>query len=189
WEDTFPALVGRALGLQVVNVSVPAYGTDQAYLRLAEALPRLSRPRVVVFVFVPQEIRRNVSPVREHFAVGPDGALARVAAATGLAGWRLARVWSDEPFHGDEAIRVTRAILVAAAEAARARGAEPLFVVTNYGRRCAGDDPWMVRELFAGLPHVRVELDDADVFSAYDPHPNPRGSRKIADAVLAAVRR
>src|SRR5262249_34406503 len=153
------------------------------------ARPRAPRRGGWVLVSGPRELRRSVAPVRELFAVGPDGALARVPAAPGLAAWRLARVWSDEPFHGDEAIRVTRAILVAAAEAARARGAEPLFVVTNYGRRCAGDDPWMVRELFAGLPHVRVELDDADVFSAYDPHPNPRGSRKIADAVLAAVRR
>ncbi len=187
WDDTFPVLVGRALGLQVVDVAVPAYGTDQAYLRLADALPRLARPRLVVLVFVPQQIRRNVSPVREHFVVAGDGTLARVPPATGLAAWRLARLGSDEPFHGDEPIRVTRAILVAAAQAARARGARPLFVVTNYGRPCRGDDPWMVRELFAGLPHVRVELTDADIVSPADPHPNPRGARKIADAILAAV--
>jgi hypothetical protein len=189
WDETFPALVGRALGLQVVNVAVPAYGTDQAYLRMVDALPRLAAPRLVVLVFVPQEIRRNISPIRAHFVVGADGALSQVPAATGLAAWRLPRLFGDEPFHGAEPIRLTRAILDAAAGAARARGAEPLFVVTNYGPACRGDDPYMVRQLFAGLPHVRVELTDADIFSPADPHPNPRGAKKIAEAVLGAVGR
>jgi len=185
WEETFPALVGRALGLQVVNVGVPAYGTDQAYLRILDALPRLSRPRLVVLVFVPQEIRRNISPARRHLVVGGDGALVPVPAATGLGAWRLTRLWRDEPYHGEEPIRVTRAILLATAAAVRARGAEPLFLITNYGAACRGD--WMVGRLFAGLPHLRVDLDHGDVHSRTDPHPNARGARKLADAIVRSI--
>ena len=185
WSETLPALVGRALGLQVINLGVPAYGTDQAYLRILDALPRLSRPRLVVLVFVPQEIRRNISPARRRFVVGDDGSLVPARAATGLGAWRLTRLWHDEPFHDDEPIRLTRAILLATAAAVRARGAEPLFLVTNYGPACRGQ--WMIGRLFADLPHVRVDLDAEDVYSRTDPHPNTRGARKLANAIVRSV--
>jgi hypothetical protein len=187
WDETFPVLAGQALGLQAVNLSVPAYGTDQVYLAIVDALPRFDRPSVVVVVFVPQEIRRNVAPIRPHFAVDASGALVRVPAASGLAAWRLLRLAGDEPIHGDAAMRVTRALLVATAQAVRARGARPLFLVTNYGAPCRGDPPWMMTELFDGLPTVHVDLDDADVFSPRDPHPNARGAGKLAEAIVAAA--
>jgi hypothetical protein len=180
WDDTFAAQAGRALGLQVVNVAVPAYGSDQAYLRLADALARLARPRLVVFLFVAREIRRNLSPARPHLVL--DGG--RLVPAPASPGPALRRLVTDEPYHGDAPLATTRAILVAAADAARARGARPLFVVTNYGRACADDR--IARELFAGLPMVRVELGPDEVLAADDPHPNRAGARKLADAIVTA---
>jgi hypothetical protein len=187
WDDTFAARVGRALGLQVVNLGAPAYGNDQAYLRLLEALPQLSQVRLVVIVFVPVQIRRNISPSRPHLVVAADGTLAPAPAATGLAAWRLGRLVHDEPYHGDDAVAVTRAILLATAQAVRAHGAEALFLITNYGAACLDPEPPAQEQLFAGLPHVRVDLDGTDMFSARDQHPTARGARKLADAILGAA--
>jgi hypothetical protein len=188
WDETFGAIAGRALGLRVVDVAAPAYGADQAYLRLADALPRLVRPELVVFLFVAKQIRRDVSPARPHLVLGADGRLELAPAASGLAAWRLARLVSDEPYHGDAGLRVTRAVLVAADAAARARGARPLFVLTNYGPACPPEADGIVGGLFAGLPVVRVELDAGDVIGPDDPHPSARGARKLAEAILAAAR-
>jgi hypothetical protein len=40
WEESLPARVGSALGVQVFNLGVSGYGCDQSFLRLADALPR-----------------------------------------------------------------------------------------------------------------------------------------------------
>jgi hypothetical protein len=79
----------------------------------------------------------------------------------------VARLLRQLPYRGDEPLRVTAAILRATAEAARARGAFPLFVVTNYGASCLRDEhgeAWVVDELFVrqALPFVRVDLDPED---------------------------
>ena len=187
WDDTFGAVVGRALQLQVVNIGTPAYGNDQAYLRLLDTLPRLTRPKLVVILFVPPQIRRNISPSRPHLVLGPEGALVPVPAATGLAALRLVRLFRDEPYHGDEPVQVTRAILVASAKAVRDHGGEPLFLITNYRPACSDPRRSIETELFAGLPHLRVDLTEADVLGPEDPHPSSRGARKLADAILGAV--
>jgi hypothetical protein len=99
------------------------------------------------------------------------------------------------PYHGEEALRVTAAILRATAAAARDRGAEPLFVVTNYGPPCLPDEdgePWIVGELLVrqGLPFVRVDLGPEDLLPGpFEDHPSGRGALKIASAVERALRR
>ena len=103
WDDTFGALVGRALELQVVNVGVPAFSSAQAHARLLDALARLEHPTRVVIVFVPQQIRRN---------------------AGGRTPWRLLRLVTDEPYHSSTPLTVTRDLLVASAAAVRAHGGE-----------------------------------------------------------------
>lgn len=190
WDESFPALVGHDLGLRVVNIGVAAYGSDQNYLHLLDVLPRLARPRLVVIVFVPVQIRRNVSPRRPHLELAAHGKLVPVPAATGLGTLRLGRLFWDEPYHDHHALDVTRAILVATDAAVRARGAQPLFLVTNYGPACRDPEPDMQKELFAGLPHIRVDLDDADVVTPGDDrHPSVAGSRKVAEAIVSYVRR
>ncbi len=190
YEETVPFLVGRDLHVQAVNLAVVGYGNDQAYLRVLDALPRYRHPLAVVTFFLTRQIRRNVDPWRPRLALGPGGALDLVAPA---AGPRIVRLLQELPFHGDEALRVTAAILRATAEAARARGAYPLFVVTNYGLPCLhadGGEPWVVDQLLVRqqLPFVRVDLGPEDRLPVLaEKHPGLPGSRKIADAVERAL--
>jgi hypothetical protein len=51
WEESLPALVGAALDVQVVDLGVDGYGCDQAFVRLVDALPRLSRVVAGVTLF------------------------------------------------------------------------------------------------------------------------------------------
>jgi len=191
WDETFPAQVGQRLGVEAVNLAVVGYGSDQAYLRVVDALPRTLRPLAVVTVFVPEQVKRNVDPWRPRLVLGPDGAL---AAAPPAGGPRLARLLQQLPYHDDDALRVTAAVLRATAAAARARRAFPLFLVTNYGpacRRDAGGEAWVVDELFVrqGLPFVRVDLGPEDRLPGiFEGHPSLRGTRRLAAAVEQALR-
>ncbi|MFL5272133.1 MAG: hypothetical protein ACJ79E_08745, partial [Anaeromyxobacteraceae bacterium] len=188
--ETFPALVGQDLGVQAVNLAVVGHGSDQAHLRLLDALPRYRRPLAVVTLFLPDQLRRNVDRWRPRLALADGGALALVPPDGGPA---LAKLVQALPFHDGEALRVTAAVLRATAEAARARGAFPLFVVTNYGSPCLrepGRESWVVEELFVrqGLPFVRVDLAPEDRLPGIvERHPNARGARAIAVAVEGAL--
>jgi hypothetical protein len=108
-------------------------------------------------------------------------------------GPRIAKLLQQLPYHGDDALRVTAAILRATAEAARARGAFPLFVVTNYGPPCVrndGEEAWLFEELFVrqALPFVRVDLDPEDLLpGVLERHPSLRGTRKLAAAIERAL--
>jgi hypothetical protein len=191
WDETFPAQVAQRLGVEAVNLAVIGYGSDQAYLRVVDALPRSPAPLAVVTLFVPEQVKRNVDPWRPRLVLGPDGAL---SGAPPEGGPRLLRLVQQLPYHGDDALRVTAAVLRATAAAARARGAFPLFVVTNYGPPCrheAGREAFVVDELFVrqGLPFVRVDLGPEDRLPGLlEGHPNQRGTRKLADAVEQALR-
>jgi hypothetical protein len=86
--------------------------------------------------------------------------------------WRLQR-----------ALRLTRAILEATVREARLHGARPLFVAPLFE-----PEPELVRELLEGLPHVAVRLAPERIMP-WDGHPDPRGARQIADAIVAALQR
>jgi hypothetical protein len=189
-EETFVHRVEEDLGVEAVNVAVVGYGNDQAYRRVLDVLPGLARPLAVVTVFVPDQIARNVDRWRPRLGLGPDGALVPVPASGGP---KLLKLLDRLPWHGDEPLRVTRAVLRATADAARARGAAPLFVVTNYGPPCLreeGGEAWVVDELFVrqGLPFVRVDLEPEDLLPGLlERHPGPRGAQKIARAIEDAL--
>jgi hypothetical protein len=191
YEETIPFLVGHDLGVQTVNAAVIGYGSDQAHLRLVDALSRHRRPLAAVTVFIPDQLDRNVDVWRPRLVLGEGGAL---ALAPPDAGPRLAKLLQELPVRSGEALRVTAAILRASANAARARGAFPLFVVTNYGPACAhgeAEEPWIVEELFVrqGLPFVRVDLrPDERLPGVLERHPNLLGTRRIADAVERALK-
>jgi len=190
FEETIPFLVGRDLGVQAVNVAVVGYGNDQAHLRALDALARYRHPVAVVTVFITDQIGRNVDAWRPRLALGPGGTLRLVPPSTGL---RIAKLLQELPYRGDEPLRVTAAILRATAEAARARGALPLFVVTNHGAACLPEGPeeaWVLDELFVRqeLPFVRVDLGPEDRLPVlFERHPSARGARKIAAAVERAL--
>ncbi len=185
WAESIPAQVQSRLGVQTANASVVGYSTDQVYLRLQQELPRFSRPLAVVLLFTPTLMAKNLSTVRPHLGPG----------LVWIAPRRLSRLQAigihAVPYHSDAAIAhgvaMTRAVLRASVDMARARGAVPLIVTPVYGR----EEP-AVRDLRRrildeeGLPYVLVPLDPAWKVPG-DGHPDARGARAIADAVAARL--
>src|SRR5215813_11990030 len=177
WEDTLAALLSSRLGLQIANLCVPGDGNDQSDLRVATALPALSRPVALVELVLPVQIERNGSYFRPHLALAPDGTLVRMPAQRGfLAGLRLRWLWHRVGYHGDGPVALTAAILRATAGRAAERGARTLFIMPRLAplRR----DDWLERALFDRPPLAHVVIDlSATELQANDPHPNAAGTR------------
>jgi hypothetical protein len=198
YDDTFAARSGAALGLEVIDVGEGGYAPDQAYLRLRDLLPSVSHPAAVVSTFVPLELGRMLHDGYPRLALaGPGDELVVQPPASGIwAAFHLRNLVHNRlPYAGDaalaRALRNTGAVLRATAAAARARGAEPLFVIPSPGPPRALDEhpeAWIVRALFAdaGLPYLLVDLDAGDVVPE-DGHPSARGAEKIAAAIVGAL--
>jgi hypothetical protein len=196
FEQTFAALLARRLGLQLVSVAAGGYGTDQALLRLADTLPRLSRPVAMVMVVPLIQLERNLQDYRPRLVL-EDGALRLVPPAQGaLARLRLRDVAINElPLLGEtklrRAIAVTAAELREAARVARAHGAEPIFLVPMVGPQRpidAHDEAQFLRPLFIeqGLPFVPVDVDRGELLP-FDGHPGVAASQRIATALADAL--
>ena len=197
YENSFPALMGNDLGLQAVNVACGGYGSDQALLRLGDALGRLRRPKAAIITFVPVMLFRNVQDYRPRLALR-EGALVLAPPADGFFGrLRLrdllineVRYLSDRGLR--DATRLTSAILRESARVARQHGAEPLFAVISIGRpRTLDEHPEgaLLRELFVeqGLPYALVDVDPSELLP-WDGHPDPAAHRRIARELEAALR-
>jgi hypothetical protein len=192
YEKTYPALVAAALGAQPVNLAVTGFANDQAYWRLQNALPKLDHPVAIVTLVLAVQLERNVDNRREHLALSKDGRLELVPRSTSMLATSPLRKLL--PYHSDEAIPLTAAILRATAELAASRGARPVFVFTNFGAPCTTDEQgssWLERSLFAGIsaPHVRVDLSPSlTIAPPNEVHPNERGHELLADAIVFALR-
>ena len=186
WEETIPAQVSAALGLQSANLAVHGYSTDQAYMRLEAELPRFTRPVAVVTLFMTALFGRNLD--RDRPSLGP-----------GLA-WRPAQprarlpslLQMFVPYRSSGAIEtgvnLTREVLRATATLVRAHGARPIILVPQFGHDDARDRA-LRRSIFDGtdLSYVFVEIDPAWRIP-WDRHPDSRAARRIADAVATALR-
>jgi hypothetical protein len=197
YEETFPAILGERLGLQVVNVAAGGYGTDQAYLRLVDALDRLEHPVALLTVFLPVQLGRASQDYRPRLVLR-DGKLAFEPAATGFwSRWRLRDLLINElPYLSDaalsRAIALNAALVQATALAARARGAETLFLIPSFGpTRALGEHPEasIVRELFEKQrqPYLLIDIDRARIM-VDDWHPDAVAARQIAAAVERMLR-
>jgi hypothetical protein len=197
YENTFAAQLGRDLGFQVVNVACGGYGTDQAYLRLDDALAKLRRPDVVVTTFVPVMLSRNVQDYRTRLVLR-EGALALVPPARGLlAGLRLRDLLVNElPYMSEtdlrDSMQLTAKVLRETARTARVHGAEPLFAIFSIGADRALDDhpeAFIVRALFADqrLPFALIDIPPAELIAG-DGHPGPEAHRRIAGVLDGALR-
>jgi hypothetical protein len=196
YEQSFPALMGKDLGLQVVNVACGGYGSDQALLRFDDALARLRRPAAAVVMFLPIMLSRNVHDYRARLALD-RGALRLLPPVEGFfAQLRLRDLLMNElPYLRErtlrESMRLTAAILRETARVGRARGVDPVFAIVSVGPPRPLDahpEAWVVRELFVdqGLAHAVVDLEAAELLPS-DGHPNPAGHRRIAYALEAAL--
>lgn len=186
WEETVPAQVGAILGVQSANLAVHGFSTDQTYLRLQTELPRFRRPIAVVTLFMTSLFGRNLDADRPHL---DPGLVWRPARHRGrLLSLAALLVPYRRGADVEQGITVTRQVLRATVDLARARGAAPLIVVPQLGAESA-----MERHLRqsildrAGVPYVFVEIDAAWRL-AWDRHPNPAAARIIAVAVAARLR-
>ena len=185
WEETIPAQVGAALGMQSANLAVHGYSSDQSYMRLEAELPRFKRPVAVVTLFMTALFGRNLD--RDRPSLGP-----------GLA-WQPARprarlpslLQMFVPYRRSETIAtgvdLTREVLRATTTMAHAYGARSIILVMQFGH----DDPRdqaLRHSIFdgTGLSYVFVEIDPAWRIP-WDRHPDARAARRIADAVTAAL--
>ena len=197
YEQTFAAQMGKDLGLQVVNVACGGYGSDQAYLRLEDALERLKRPVLTVTTFVPVMLSRNVQDYRGRLVLR-DGALALVPPARRfLAALRLRDLFVNElPYMSEadlrESMQLTAAVLRETARTARAHGAEPLFVIFSIGAERALDghaEASIVSALFVeqNLPFAIIDVHPAELIVG-DGHPGPEAHHRIAKVLDGALR-
>jgi hypothetical protein len=193
YEQTFAALLGRELGLQVVDVGAGGYGTDQAALRLEDALDRLERPVAAVQVFLLVQLQRNVQDYRPRLALR-DGALALVPRASGpFADLRVRDIVVNETpvlfeWQLRDSLAVTGAVLRRVEQRIRARRAAPLFLVVSFGPTSESEEQ-LVRSLFAdpALPFARARVDFAHLLP-YDRHPDADASRTLASVAASALR-
>jgi hypothetical protein len=184
WSETIPAQTSQLLGIQSANIAVSGYATDQAYLRLTSELPRFKHPVAVVSLFTPAIFDRNLDDDRPHLGAGlvflpsaPHWRLMTVAR-------RVIRYRSEEAI--DRGIEVTRQILRATVQLARARGAIPLIVVPQFVPEEPRERELRMR-ILEGLPYVLVNLDPRHRV-VDDGHPDAVAARQIAMAVADKLR-
>ena len=193
YDETYPALVGQALGVQPVNAASFGYGHDQAYLAMLDALAVLKRPVAVVMPAMTVELDRDTAWDRTTLVLGWDGQLRPRPPVIGLvADSPLVDLWRRMvPYHDLSAVDVARAIFAETARVARERGAYPLLLVTNYRAPCLpgadGTVPVERRMLDGlGVDVVRVALDPGWLVDT-DVHPDVRAHRALADALAPAL--
>jgi hypothetical protein len=185
YDESVPARVGAMRNAQSANLAVHGFSVDQAYLRLEAELPRFRRPVAVVSLFMTALFGRNLDDDRPHLGPGlvrlPAEQHGRLISLAGL----LVPYRRDETVEGG--IAMTRDVLRATVELARARGATPLIVVPQVEREEPPDATLRRRILDeAGVPYVLVPLDPT-WHLPWDRHPDARGARAIAEAVAARL--
>jgi hypothetical protein len=195
YDQSYPAVVGRHLGVQSVNLGVHGYAEDQIYLRTIDALSDFKHAVAVVTLVLSRTISRITYRLTPRLALAQDGSFETVGPGPRL-WWSspirntvVERIWH---YDDDEAIDVGRAALRETARAARAHGAFPLFVWTNYDLPCLPDaqgTPAIYRSVFDGLDvaHILVDIPPAERLTG-DQHPGVTGHDHIAAAIEAVLR-
>jgi hypothetical protein len=191
WEETLPAQVGSLLGLQVVDLGVDGYASDQAFLRLVDTLPHFSHVVAVVTLFFPALVDRVAWIDHPRLAFEGDAPVV----TTERPFWsdlRVARVLREAfPYRDEASIALTGTIFQQTARLARAHGAKALFVAPYLGPYRGNDEPrgdgYLVDQLLRkqGLSVVdpRWKLEPIPG----DRHPNAASTRRLAEAVAAAL--
>jgi DNA-binding NarL/FixJ family response regulator len=187
FDETIAAQVTAITGLQSANLGVNGYSNDQAFLRLQQELPRFAHPVVVVSLFMPVLFGRNLDDDRPHLGPGltwqPAAHHARLVS--------LARLFvpyrtEDEIARG---VTLTRNVLRATADLARARGAIPVLVVPQVGVEDPVETALRHRVLDeGGIPYTPVSIDERWTIGPSDRHPDARGARAIAETIAGTLR-
>jgi hypothetical protein len=181
WDESVPAEVGAATGVQSANLAVHGFSTDQVYLRLQKELPRFRHPVAVVTMFMTALFGRNLDDDRPH--LGPGLVWLPAVQHTRLKSLATLLVPFRRDITVERGIAVTRDALRATVTLARARGAIPLIVVPHFGQEEELERTLRRRILEqADLPYTLVEINPAWRLP-WDPHPDARASHVIAAAI------
>ncbi len=188
WDETFAAGVGRALDLQVVDLGVHGYGSDQAFLRLSDALPRLERPVATVTFFFSLMVWRMT--LDDHPHVVFDGVTPRLVSPHGffhdLHLSQAARGIFE--YRDDTALETAKAIFRETARMSLARGAKPFFVCPSFGYPEPRGDRWILDELFTNQGLACLDVDVGDDPIPGDNHPTARSIAKLTVALTDAMK-
>jgi hypothetical protein len=178
--------------VQVVDVAVSGYGSDQAHLRAVDALARLAHPVAVVSTVLPVQLYRNLHDDRPHLVLR-DGTLVLAPAPPSRSQLRQLFV-NDLSYLSEAALQksltLTSAILHSTAAATRERGAQPLFVFLSYGAPRPLDahpEAFIVHALLDDLPYILVDLSPEHMLPRDFGHPDAEGARQIANAIADAL--
>jgi hypothetical protein len=188
WEETYPALVGDALGLQVVNLAVHGYGFDQQFLRLYDALPTFEHPVAIVTIYLPLMIDRASEETHPHLefvghepVVEPlDGFLHHSAL---VRAWWLAR-----PYRTDHPLELAAQIFRETDRLAGERGAKAIFLAPNQNYGSPRGDQYVIDELFTRQGLTVIDADFGFHALQDDVHPDAASTRRLADLVVASLR-
>jgi hypothetical protein len=186
YAESIPAQVGAMMGVQTANLAVHGYGNDQAYLRLQTELPRFRRPVAVVSLFMTALFGRNLDQDRPHLGPGlvwlPAEQRSRLSSLAKL----LVPYRADATV--ERGVTMTREVLDATSQLARAHGATPLLVVLQFGHESQPEQSLRRRILDnANIPYVFVDIDSSWRLS-WDRHPNARAANSIATAIVSELR-
>ncbi len=66
-DQTYSAILGRSLGVPVANFAYHSYGTVQAWQLLERHADHL-KPRIIIYGFIEDHLRRNLAPCAPSFA-------------------------------------------------------------------------------------------------------------------------
>jgi hypothetical protein len=187
WDESLAGRIAAALDVQVVTLGVDGYGSDQAFVRLFDALPRFAHVVAVVTIFFPDLVERVGWIDRPRLAFDGDRPTMSPPHPGFWRDLRVVRVVTDLAAIRDEAsIELTGTILRQTARLARERGARPLFLAPRLGHRSRADadlvDALLVRQ---GLDAVDPDWDCETLPG--DNHPNAAATRVLAGAVVKAL--
>jgi hypothetical protein len=185
WDESVPAEVGEATGIQSANLAVHGFSTDQVYLRLQQELPRFRHPVAVVTMFMTALFGRNLDDDRPH--LGPGLVWLPAVEHTRLKSLATLLVPYRSDTTVERGIAVTQDALRTMVALARARGAIPLIVVPQFGQEEELERTLRRRILDeADLPYTLVEINPAWRLP-WDQHPDARASSAIAGAIAARL--
>jgi hypothetical protein len=184
WGDTIPVQVQAMTGVQTANIAVNAHATDQILLRLRHELPRFQRPVAVVIPFMPRLFDRNLDLDRPHLDArlrwhpGERPPLRLVELARRILRYRSSAAIRDGTLMTQRALRAEIAL-------ARSRGAQPIVLVPQF----LPEDPRerAIRQQVLDAAAIRYLLVPIQPGwrSPGHGHPTTRGSRAIAEALVA----
>jgi hypothetical protein len=188
WDETFAASTGRALGLQVVDLGVHGYGSDQAFLRLSDALPRFEHPVATVTFFFSLMVWRMTLDDHPHIVF--DGVTPRLVSPHGffhdLHLSQAARGIFE--YRDDDALETAKTIFRETARLSTARGAKAIFLCPSFGYAPPRGDRWILDELFADQGLACVDVDIGDETIPGDNHPTARAIAKLTIALTDAMK-